>query len=144
MEFTSRDRVLSFAEDSPSGLWRSLGKRVGLTPSGVRIPYPPPRGNAGDFDVRGLRRFLRSGPVSMRKSHTLPRCRSPDQRRTTHTGATPNTETFVASTSTTTTSPVTTVCSGRVSPTPCGPVASPVAVSTTTTSCTSEPSLEVV
>ena len=30
------------AEDSPSGLWRSLGKRVGLTPSGVQIPYPPP------------------------------------------------------------------------------------------------------
>src|SRR4051794_104592 len=29
-------------EDSPSGLWRSLGKRVGLTPSGVQIPYPPP------------------------------------------------------------------------------------------------------
>ena len=34
--------VASPAEDSPSGLWRSLGKRVGLTPSGVRIPYPPP------------------------------------------------------------------------------------------------------
>jgi hypothetical protein len=29
-------------EDSPSGLWRTLGKRVGLTPSGVRIPHPPP------------------------------------------------------------------------------------------------------
>jgi hypothetical protein len=28
-------------EDSPSGLWRTLGKRVGLTPSGVRIPHPP-------------------------------------------------------------------------------------------------------
>ena len=34
--------VISPTEDSPSGLWRSLGKRVGLTPSGVRIPYPPP------------------------------------------------------------------------------------------------------
>jgi hypothetical protein len=34
--------VTSPTEDSPSGLWRSLGKRVGLTPSGVRIPYPPP------------------------------------------------------------------------------------------------------
>lgn len=32
----------SSAEDSPRGLWRSLGKRVGLTPSRVRIPYPPP------------------------------------------------------------------------------------------------------
>src|SRR5690625_6884029 len=29
-------------EDSPSGLWRTLGKRVGLTPSRVRIPHPPP------------------------------------------------------------------------------------------------------
>src|SRR3981081_2520456 len=28
-------------EDSPSGLWRSPGTRVGLTPSGVQIPYPP-------------------------------------------------------------------------------------------------------
>jgi hypothetical protein len=28
-------------EDSPSGLWRTLGKRVGFTPSGVRIPHPP-------------------------------------------------------------------------------------------------------
>src|SRR3954452_14576531 len=37
-----RGPVPSPAEDSPSGLWRSLGKRVGLTPSGVRIPYPPP------------------------------------------------------------------------------------------------------
>ena len=33
--------VASSTEDSPSGLWRSLGKRVGVTPSGVRIPYPP-------------------------------------------------------------------------------------------------------
>src|SRR3954447_6617636 len=31
------------AEDSPRGLWRSLGKRVGFTPSRVRISYPPPR-----------------------------------------------------------------------------------------------------
>src|SRR5690606_8041439 len=30
-------------EDSPSGLWRSPGTRVGLTPSGVQIPYPPPQ-----------------------------------------------------------------------------------------------------
>ena len=29
-------------EDSPSGLWRTLGKRVGFTPSRVRISYPPP------------------------------------------------------------------------------------------------------
>ena len=29
-------------EDSPRGLWRSLGKRVGSDPSRVQIPYPPP------------------------------------------------------------------------------------------------------
>ena len=34
--------VDSPTENSPSGLWRTLGKRVGLTPSGVRIPYSPP------------------------------------------------------------------------------------------------------
>lgn len=35
--------VCCSTEDSPSGLWRSPGTRVGLTPSGVQIPYPPPR-----------------------------------------------------------------------------------------------------
>ena len=34
--------MLAELEDSPSGLWRTLGKRVGFTPSGVRIPHPPP------------------------------------------------------------------------------------------------------
>src|SRR3954467_10664960 len=29
-------------EDSPRGLGRTLGKRVGFTPSRVRISYPPP------------------------------------------------------------------------------------------------------
>ena len=29
-------------EGSPSGLWRTLGKRVGRKPSRVRIPLPPP------------------------------------------------------------------------------------------------------
>src|SRR3954466_13986078 len=38
---TPAGRLGSSAEDSPSGLWRTLGKRVGFTPSGVRIPYPP-------------------------------------------------------------------------------------------------------
>ena len=33
---------LQHLEDSPSGLWRTLGKRVGCKPSGVRIPHPPP------------------------------------------------------------------------------------------------------
>ena len=39
-------RVTSAVEDSHSGLVRALGKRVGLTPSGVRIPYPPPASRA--------------------------------------------------------------------------------------------------
>src|SRR5215471_1175865 len=30
------------AEDSPRGLGRTLGKRVGIKPSRVRISYPPP------------------------------------------------------------------------------------------------------
>lgn len=34
--------VFHAPEDSPSGLWRTLGKRVGCKPSGVRIPHPPP------------------------------------------------------------------------------------------------------
>src|SRR3954462_7726900 len=44
--------VSSSAEDSPSGLWRSPGTRVGRNPSGVQIPYPPPnvirRARCGD------------------------------------------------------------------------------------------------
>ena len=31
-------------ENSPSGLWRTLGKRVGVTASRVRISYSPPSG----------------------------------------------------------------------------------------------------
>jgi hypothetical protein len=36
------------AEDSPRGLGRTLGKRVGLTPSRVRISYPPPPPSRAD------------------------------------------------------------------------------------------------
>ncbi len=36
----------SLTEDSPSGLWRALGKRVGSNPSRVQIPHPPRAGNA--------------------------------------------------------------------------------------------------
>ena len=39
---TQNLRLSSPTEVSPSGLWRTLGKRVGLTPSRVRIPHPPP------------------------------------------------------------------------------------------------------
>ena len=49
-------------EDSPSGLWRTPGTRVGFTPSGVQIPHPPlfPRlrvFEAGDFCFGVLTRF---------------------------------------------------------------------------------------
>jgi hypothetical protein len=50
-----RSWVISPTEDSPSGLWRSLGKRVGSNPSGVQIPYPPPAQALAL--VRGLRQF---------------------------------------------------------------------------------------
>ncbi len=50
-------------EDSPSGLWRTLGKRVGCKPSGVRIPHPPPRLRALShaFRLGALRRIGRCG-----------------------------------------------------------------------------------
>ena len=35
-------RGMATQENSPSGLWRTLGKRVGCKPSGVRIPHSPP------------------------------------------------------------------------------------------------------
>src|SRR5689334_23755992 len=43
-EFASTPQrlVLFAAEDSPRGLGRTLGKRVGGNPSRVRISYPPP------------------------------------------------------------------------------------------------------
>ena len=37
-------------EDSPSGLWRTLGKRVGVTASRVRISYPPLAGLSDDSE----------------------------------------------------------------------------------------------
>lgn len=42
-------RILSIVEGSPSGLWRTLGKRVGCKPSRVRIPLPPPGEKQSDF-----------------------------------------------------------------------------------------------
>jgi hypothetical protein len=36
------DKFKELLEDSPSGLWRWLGKSVGSNPSRVQIPYPPP------------------------------------------------------------------------------------------------------
>ena len=45
-------------EDSPSGLWRTLGKRVGVTASRVRISYPPPFKGLGP----AAKTFFTSGP----------------------------------------------------------------------------------
>ena len=44
-------------EDSPSGLWRTLGKRVGCKPSGVRIPHPPQASGDGLSRRAGSRHF---------------------------------------------------------------------------------------
>ena len=74
-------------EDSPSGLWRTLGKRVGVTASRVRISYPPPglepRKPLESFGFRGFAlvpsdcrfppgslRFVTFGPDLPRVSHT--------------------------------------------------------------------------
>ena len=73
-------------EDSPSGLWRTLGKRVGVTASRVRISYPPPglepRKPLKSFGFRGFAlvpsdcrfppgslRFVTFGPDLPRVSH---------------------------------------------------------------------------
>ncbi len=44
-------------EDSPSGLWRTPGTRVGFTPSGVQIPHPPPAKPLGFLIRQKLRGF---------------------------------------------------------------------------------------
>ena len=70
-------------EDSPSGLWRTLGKRVGVTASRVRISYPPPglepRKPLKTFGFRGFAlvpsdcRFLQVPSVS---TPSAPTCRA--------------------------------------------------------------------
>ena len=66
------------AEDSPRGLWRSLGKRVGCKPSRVRIPHPPPlppgetlrptlpAGGAGQASSQFSSQLASSGPPLLR------------------------------------------------------------------------------
>ena len=56
-------------EDSPSGLWRTLGKRVGCKPSGVRIPHPPPP-DPGTASGSGV--FVACGPPDLRPPRVLP------------------------------------------------------------------------
>src|SRR5215471_8598463 len=50
------------AEDSPSGLGRTLGKRVGGNPSRVRISHPPPRW-PGKTPIGGVGRLAFRGPL---------------------------------------------------------------------------------
>ncbi len=54
-------------EDSPSGLWRTLGKRVGCKPSGVRIPYPPPGRTSESGDVSKKKPSARTTTVRTRR-----------------------------------------------------------------------------
>ena len=56
-------------EDSPSGLWRTLGKRVGCKPSGVRIPHPPPP-DPGTASGSGV--FVACTPPDLRPPRVLP------------------------------------------------------------------------
>ena len=66
-------------EDSPSGLWRSLGKRVGGNPSGVRISHPPqvePRDGGEHEQAPGERargRAARRGTPSPARSRSAAR-----------------------------------------------------------------------
>ena len=69
--------VASPAEDSPSGLWRSLGKRVGRNPSGVQIPYPPLRTQKGPAHAGPFCRssnLLRGGVSERPKEHASKAC----------------------------------------------------------------------
>src|SRR5699024_8362085 len=66
--------VASYLEDSHSGLVRSLGKRVGLTPSGVRIPYPPPNGPDEDTLRDSARQVARLSRVSGRREPAITTC----------------------------------------------------------------------
>src|SRR5436305_9141040 len=53
--------VFSSAEDSPSGLGRTIGNRVGRDPSGVQIPYPPPIWWLATLELSACRRVLTPG-----------------------------------------------------------------------------------
>lgn len=77
--------VLFAAEDSPSGLGRTLGKRVGGNPSRVRISYPPPLLSPGNTSKApaarcgGLRRWRWLVPAMPRREDPLSPARWFDQ-----------------------------------------------------------------
>lgn len=58
---TSPSGVECPTEDSPRGLGRTLGKRVGGNPSRVRISYPPPAQRAGPRKWSGPLAYTRPG-----------------------------------------------------------------------------------
>src|SRR5580704_4505988 len=62
-------RVSFPAEDSPSGLGRTLGKRVGGNPSRVRISYPPP--SWPDSIARHVVRLLTCSPAAAAAAASL-------------------------------------------------------------------------
>jgi hypothetical protein len=62
-------RITSAAEDSPSGLGRTLGKRVGGNPSRVRIPHPPLLSPAHMSDRSGCRVSPAVGGRCLRDGH---------------------------------------------------------------------------
>ena len=61
-----------YTEDSPSGLWRTLGKRVGVTASRVRISYPPP--SQSPWNSKG---FIALYRPSNSPTTSAPACQSP-------------------------------------------------------------------
>lgn len=60
-------------EDSPSGLWRTLGKRVGCKPSGVRIPHPPQNVRTKRCPARGGASFVFRRGVAGRREIMMQR-----------------------------------------------------------------------
>src|ERR1041385_8457210 len=79
---TPLGHVMFPAEDSPRGLGRTLGKRVGGNPSRVRISYPPPVPHrarcrrapplgGGPFDVARLTSSLSRPAAPRPAAHAL-------------------------------------------------------------------------
>src|SRR3954451_20444087 len=66
--------VPSSAEDWPSGLRRTIGNRVGVTPSRVRIPYPPPADHDAGSTTGGPGVRVR-GPTGVRRGRPFRRRR---------------------------------------------------------------------
>ena len=108
-------------EDSPSGLWRTLGKRVGVTASRVRISYPPPglepRKPLKSFGFRGFALVpsdCRFPPGTLRLDTF-----GPDPPRVSHIGTDDSENAF---------GPSPAVCSSSKSARPMCPVSGPIRI----------------